>query len=224
MEAAGGADRRRRPRFDVGDLPGSLAFATDVEVLNLSVAGMAVATRMPIENEKRLAVTLGRPPDTVALHGTVCWCRAVPGSDHGEGPVYHAGLRFADVLTDRARQLIDFMERNIVVALDHQLFGRLNLQGEEVARLEGDWRFVIRKISTSGMLIATSLEPRIDERYDMEVNLDGRRFATRGRIVNIAADGPSRLLGVAFESLPEDAAVALREFIRRRVHPLPEPS
>ena len=60
----------------------------------------------------------------------------------------------------------------------------------------------------------------------MEVNLDGRRFATQGRVVTVALDPDDpvrRLLGIAFVDAPPQAIEILRDYIRRRLQPEPLP-
>ena len=214
-------DRRNHPRFPVERIPGVLALSLQADIVNLGLAGMAVECPVPLTVGKRFAVRIGRGEDQLDLVGTVRWCERISGpTEEGGRPRYKAGFAFHDVLTERAEQLLGFMERNVVVALERQMFGRLELDGEAHAELEGDSELQIHQLSLEGARVETGQPPETGETYDLELNLDGTRFAARGRVLLVRASESDRTgyrVDLEFEDLAEEPLEILRSFLRHHL-------
>ena len=214
-------DRRAHPRFPVERIPGVLALSLQADVVNLSLAGMAVECPVPLTVGKRFAVRIGKGDDQLDMVGTVRWCDrlAEPSGENGRMR-YHAGFAFHGVLTERAEQLLGFMERNVVVALERQMFGRLEIDGEAHAELEGDSELRVLEITREGATVETAQPPEAGAAYDLELNLDGTRFTARGRVVEVgvnADERPAYRVEVRFEDLPPEQVEILRSFLRHRL-------
>src|SRR5687768_11457970 len=120
-------EARRFRRYDVADVRGSLLLSLDPRILNMSLTGMAIETGsvLKVGGDYWLRVS---PQDGVPLRFKthVKWCRLVRNERHAGGDVravYQAGLDFRDGLDDNARQVLSFLEQNIVVELDRRLTG-----------------------------------------------------------------------------------------------------
>lgn len=213
-------DRRAHPRFPVERIPGVLALSLQADVVNLSLAGMAVECPVPLTVGKRFAVRIGKGSDQLDLVGTVRWCERLPEpSGEDRRLKYHAGFAFHDVLTERAEELLGFMERNVVVALERQMFGRLEIDGEAQARLEGDSELRVVELAHEGAVVETGQPPEVGADYELEINLDGRRLATRGRVLDVHAseNGASYRVEIRFENLAAGQIEILRSFLRHRL-------
>ena len=70
-----GRDKRREPRFVVEGLQGHMTFASEVEILNMSLSGVALRTdrRLVIGNEYQLRLEADGGHG-LNLKGVVVWC------------------------------------------------------------------------------------------------------------------------------------------------------
>ena len=212
--------RRRHRRFAIADIPGSLAFTTQVEIVNLSLAGVAVDTAVPLPRGKKFAVRIGKPEEQLDFQGLVCWSRLAESSllSPRRPTTYRSGLAFADVLTEPAQNLLRFMERNIEVAVDHQLFGRLQIEGETSASLETDFPFEVQTLSAGGFSARISQPLSTDEVFEVELNLGGSPFITEARVVGVEASATQAEfnMGVEFFETRPDQLDILSGFLRQQ--------
>lgn len=113
--SAGGsprADRRRHPRQAVAGVTGRLAFSIEAEVLDISLAGVAVATVSPLRVGKDYVIRLQGHEESFALTGTVrrSILRRTRKTAGGEvQPVYESGIAFKGeaAALGRLRSLIE---------------------------------------------------------------------------------------------------------------------
>jgi hypothetical protein len=212
---------RAHRRYEVHDLHGSLLFRIEVKVLNLSLSGMAVETTQQIKLGKIYSVTLGSAQDSVDVDGVVKWCHLVKTRAGPKGEpvnVYHVGITFDGTLTDKASRLLSFMQGHVVLALQHRIVGRFKLKPGSPVALSTRYDFEVLKLSLSGMLVETRLQPDVDSSFDMELTILGKPFEVAGRIANVRRVGgtdvdPASQLGVQFLELDEAREKVLREFI-----------
>ncbi|MBZ0111180.1 MAG: PilZ domain-containing protein [Thermoanaerobaculia bacterium] len=212
--------RRRHRRFRVDHIPGSLAFSTEVEIANLSLSGMAVTTSVPLPAGKKFAVRIGDADLGLEFQGVVCWSRVSESSllTPNLPSSYRSGLAFFDILTDRAQGLLQFMEQNIEIALDHQLFGRLELGGEARANLETDFRFEVTTLSAGGLCARISHPLAAGDEFEVELNLEGTPFSTLGRVAAFEAadDEAAYDLGMEFLDTEPEQMEVLSGYLRRQ--------
>jgi hypothetical protein len=217
----GPADRRRHRRFEVKGLRGSLIYALDARILNLSLSGLAVEVVTALPAGKRVVVRLGEGSEGPSLVGTVQWCRL-----HEVGsqpPRYHCGLSFRDTLTDQGEVLLRYLEKHIVVG-DQYLSGRLKAREGEAILLESDFDLVAREISLTGMRIETSAPASQGATMEVEVPLGRATFRSRVRVASVVrsrlASGDVRFeIGLELLDPPRDQVEALEAFLRRQLEP-----
>lgn len=209
---------RRHKRFDVDDVRGTLVHNLDARVLNMSLTGMAIetSTKLAVGGSYRLRIPHRR--DDVRFEARVKWCRLIRTEKSEAGdvvPVYQAGIDFRHILDEKARQILDFIESNIIVELDRRIFGRFKIDDPERLDLEENRQFTVRRLSLSGMLIVTDFRPEENEVFDLEINRDGSSFECRGRVAYLGpelADGPHEI-GIEFLALSDEAAEALEAIV-----------
>jgi len=221
------AERRRSPRHPVGDVEGTLHISTGAKILNMSVTGMAVETDTQMRVGRSYSLTLRHADDFVLrLSGTVIWChlRGVRKTETGQTmSVYHAGFRFEDVLTEKAEELTRFLEATAIIALDTRISGRFKLKLTEPVNLDTEYRFVVKTISASGILIEAETPLPAGTVFDLEIHLHGAVLQTKGRVVHArdatAADGArATQVGLEFVETAETDRHAIEEFIARQLH------
>jgi uncharacterized protein Veg len=215
-----GADKRRHPRYTVEDVRGHLVLATEVEVLNLSLGGVAIRAdrRLNIGSEYTLKLEVG--DRFTAVRGVVVWSvlsgmRKVKGEDV---PQYSAGLKFADVLTEKLEALIDFIDENKLIE-EHRLAGiRFEVDAPGKAVLDALESYRVQLISLSGMLIEANRSLDVERVYPMQFEPSaGEPVAFSGRVASCLetnGTGPRRFrIGVAFVDMAPPDRQRLETFI-----------
>jgi c-di-GMP-binding flagellar brake protein YcgR len=213
--------RRRYPRFTVQGLQTTMVLTSEVEVINLSLGGIALRASRRLDIGSEYALTLDVDERQLRLNGTVVWSVL---SDivqrSGESVTYYsAGLRFDDVLSDKVRGLMEFIDRNKVAA-EHRLSGiRFTIKADGAALLDGPESYAVRLISLGGMLIETDRELGIDETYAMEINPpDMEPITFTGRVasqleVDDDDSGTSHQIGIEFLEMSEEGRQRLQQFV-----------
>ena len=213
-------NQRRHKRYDTQDVHGKLAYNLDARVLNISLTGMAIETSTLLKVGEDYSLKIPRPEGPLKVQADVKWCHLVRTERTDSGDVvsvYQAGIDFRSILDDKARQMLQFIEENVVVDLEKRLFGRFHLDdGDRSVDLDKDEEFRVRKISLSGMLIETELRPTPEAVYDIELRFNGSKIDTRVRIAHVrehkTGEGLAEV-GVEFQELADDARAELEHFI-----------
>lgn len=181
-------NNRRHKRYELEGVQGTLAYNLDAKVLNVSLTGMAIETRTMLKVGGNYHLKIAREGEPLRVKADVRWCHLVRTErlENGEvTPLYKAGIDFRSILDDKARQMLQFIEENIVVELDQRLFGRFHLAGDSSVDLDTDEEFTVRKISLSGMLIETGFTPRADQEFEIEIRPNGEPIEARIRVANV---------------------------------------
>jgi hypothetical protein len=227
-----GAERRRRhPRFTVEDVRGQLVLASKVEVLNLSLGGVAIRAdrRLNIGSEYTLKLEMG--DRFIAMQGVVVWS-VLSGMRKGRGedaPEYSAGLKFTGVIDDKVQGLIEFIDENRIVE-EHRLAGlRFQVEAPGKAVLDSLESYRVRLVSLSGMLIEADRALDVDRVYAMYFQAPGgARVAFAGRVASCVEDGGSGAprgyrVGVAFVDMSGDDRRRLQSFVDSLTSGTPAP-
>ena len=198
-------------------------FLCDLEVrlLNLSLAGMAVATSTALTVGKRYSFNLTKGEKVIRVTGTVAWCvlrttRPRPGED--VVPVYHAGIHFEDVLTERAQALRQLIDDSGVFEVTTRVFGRFRIDAGCQVTIDSQVQFRVRKISLSGMLVESALAAEMDSVFPLEIALPSGPLTADGRVAYIDPGGSGarnapNLLGIEFHGASSDDLAPLKLFL-----------
>jgi hypothetical protein len=225
-----GAEKRRHPRFTLEDVRGEVVVASKVEILNLSLGGVAIRAdrRLNIGSDYTLKLEMG--DRFVAMPGVVVWS-VLSGLGRGRGdeaPEYSAGLRFTAAVTDKIQGVIEFIDENRIVE-EHRLAGlRFQVDAPGKAVLDSAESCRVRLISLSGMLIEASRGLDLDRVYAMSfATPGGERIAVAGRVASCREErdgGPPLFrIGVAFVDLAPPAPQRLEAFVSSLTQKSPAP-
>ena len=203
-------ERRRHHRYDVQGVRGILVFPMRLRVLNMSLTGLAVESRVALEIGRKYDLKLHNGRETIELNIDVQWCHLVRTERVGiedVSPVYQAGLDFRHVISDQARELLSFLQHNVVVDVERRIFGRFKIGLDEPVGLDAHYDFVVRKLSFSGMLIETELTPRVGADFDMEMAPDHLKLRTRGKVIHAEPlpGKPGCQAGIRFVQMPPES-------------------
>jgi len=222
---------RRYPRFEVHDVEGQVLYTLQAEVINLSVAGMAIESSRPL--------TVGRIYDfsirhcdeigRVHLSGAVVWCklsRTRRKEADASAAVYQSGISFVDVLSENAHSLLHLIGESATLDVNRRVFGRFTPGPETRVMILSEIRFEVQKSRLGGMLIETGLLAEQEDFLPMEIELPQGRVTFIGRVAYVKPllveqGEPLRYhLGIEFHDLMPESKEVLELFIANMVEHL----
>ncbi len=105
------ADRRRHFRASVSDISATLHSPGDVEILDLSLSGMAIEAPGEIETGDRCFLELRHQGHAVSMEVEVRWTSVLRMERLRNTllPVFRAGVAFIEVLPDSQGGLFDWL-------------------------------------------------------------------------------------------------------------------
>jgi Tfp pilus assembly protein PilZ len=216
----GASNKRRSPRFVVEGVQGKMMFASQVEVVNLSLGGVAIKAdrRLNVGADYMMRLQLGERP--VSIKGIVAWSTLTRLVKRGKDtvPEYAAGLKFTDVLTEKLLGLLEFID-NHKVSDEHRLGGiRFEIKTGQ-AEIATASQYRVRLVSLTGMLIETDQVLAVDSVHLMEIHPAGVGvIRVRGRVASVVPvkgpNGEARCeMGIEFLQMGDDDHARLSAFV-----------
>jgi hypothetical protein len=223
MRPGGGAvsdDHRRFPRFSVSGIQGRVSFSTSVEILNLSLGGVAIKADRRLELGQEYALRLDLGDRELEVNGIAVWSKlsGLAEVEGGSVPEYSAGFRFMNVLTDKVQDLVDFIEMNKGGEEERVTGIRFQIGRAERATLDTDEECEVKLISRSGMLIQAQRRFEVDAVYTIQILPPGQEpIRFRGRVASQFESSQGFLtrydLGIEFIDMSETDRKRLESFI-----------
>ncbi|MGH7337243.1 MAG: hypothetical protein ACREI7_06685 [Myxococcota bacterium] len=147
---------------------GEIQVSLHAKVLDIGLAVLAIETGTRLAPQHSLGMRMGSNGGELALSGYVVWCffhgtAAAPSGE--QQPVYRAGIEFSDVLTQRATDLLRFLEAHAVVTMETRLFGRFRLEEAGPVSLHSTAPFQVTALQGDALEIECDLglEPAVGE-------------------------------------------------------------
>ena len=213
---------RRYPRYEVQDVEGTFLYNLQADVINLSLAGMALETAKPLDIGRHYMFTIRKDNEEIKLPGKVAWCtlhHTSRKSDTEILPKYHAGIHFDEVLTAKAQALLHLIEETALVDLNKRLFGRFKPNGDTSVSIDSEVEFAVHKISLCGMLIETAMRTEVEASFPMELSLTDKKITFKGRVAYASPHSkadtmpPPVHLGIEFIEISQQDRKLLENFI-----------
>lgn len=215
--------QRRHKRYEVRGVMGGLLFRTQVTILNFSVSGLSFQTTERLKLGRGYALRIPTAAEPVDVSGTVRWCRlagTAPLPNGERASLYEVGLAFDVVLSERAHALMTYLEQNAVLSLERRVIGRFTTESYPAPiEIEARFDFEVLKLSLSGMLVRTQMEPELGACFGVELILRDDVVPVRGRVAFVQprrkqwwGETPAEL-GIEFLDLENGARAALSSFI-----------
>jgi hypothetical protein len=216
-------NKRRQPRFVVEGLHGSLTFASEVEILNMSLSGVALRLERRLRIGAEYTLKLEIADKIVPVKGVIVW-EALDERRKGQGGedvlIYCAGMKFTDVITQRLMDLLSFIDQNKLQE-EKRLGGlRFSIDAPGKALLDLPHPYHVKVISLRGMLAETDRAMQPEQRCPMEIALpdaeEPMRFLGRVAYVQETAwgDDTAFQVGVEFLDMSSEDRLRLDAFIR----------
>lgn len=221
-------ERRNYQRFVVEGVAGTLMFATDVDIINISINGVALKADRRLEIAREYTLKLEFHDKAISLNGIVVWSvlsELGRGQHEEKVPIYKAGMRFTNVISEKMAGLLDFIEEN-KVAPEHRVTIRFDVRSADRASLNGPHNYKVNKVSDNGMLIETDLPFKVEESFPMEISLyDDTTIRFVGRVascIESTKETPKHYdIGIEFIEISGNDKARFAEFINslRPTHP-----
>ncbi len=215
-------ERRAHKRYTVDNLNvrGNIIFISDIEIVNISLNGIAIRCSRRIEPNREYTLYLSYEGKEITIKGRVVWSM-ITGSmltEMGESaPVYTAGLEFVDVLSEKMSDLIRFIETHRIEGEKRLSVVRFKVKSPETASLDYPYDYRVKKISLSGMLIETTQPFDVGKRFPVELYLTDKTFKCIGRIASCSRVPTESSavydIGVAFDEISQENKDILSNFI-----------
>ena len=184
-----GREQRRHRRFHLTEVRGSLVLSLDARIRDISLSGMALESATRLDPHRAYSFRLGSASAPVSVTGTVVWCflQGTRRLDSGEVvPVYQAGVRFQDVLSENARDIQRFLAENAIITVETRLFGRFSVREGQTVRLDSATDFQTLAISGQGLRVRTAAQIEAGSSCEIELELDGEQLRLFCRVTATA--------------------------------------
>ena len=220
-------DQRRQKRFrlDVMEINGKMILAEKVDIIDISLGGIALKTDRRLNVGKEYVIKLGDKGKRIDVKGVIVRCELSTIEERCDGErvsIYTAGMMFKDVAPDKIADFLDTIEQHkkeqAPAVTDRRLAVRFYITTPWEQTLSFPSQFTVKEISLSGMLIQTegvltmeSMVPMgLSLKADHPVNFIGRVASCR----MAGAKGQALYeIGVEFTGLTDEDRAPLKAFI-----------
>ena len=214
-------ENRRHTRYIVEDIYGNVLYSADIEILNISVDGAAIETARRLEVNREYTFRINYRDISLSLRGNVVWAlltTRVKKDTQAPVPVYRAGIKFTDVLSEKAKSLLKFIEENRMQKTGTRLGGpRFDIANAKNITIDLPRKYSVKKISLSGMLVETEYPLSLNDQYGIELFLNGDAIAIVGRVAYCRNTDDAHLsqydIGIEFVTLTDSDKELLQHFI-----------
>lgn len=220
-------DKRSHKRYklDVMELNSKIIFADKVEVLDISLCGIAIKADRRLNMDCEYLLRLDNKGEHISVKGVVVRSLLVGTEERGSGgrvPIYIAGLKFRDDMADLvANFLHHFSSARATEAAftgNRRLSVRFHITTPMKAVLKFPAQYRVKVISLGGMLIVTDHALELESSLQMELSYnDENTISFQGRVAsrqNTGVEGhPCCEIGIEFLDLREKDKAVLTEFI-----------
>ncbi len=184
--------RHKRVSSEGADISCRVQFTTEVSLINISSSGASISLNKQLNMGQEYSLNVKRDDNYIIIRGIVVWERLVTSekNEHGEMvPVYKAGIKFDNILTDKGAELIDFIDKNFIPSeLKSRLRGiRVEISGAPKDIITNNLKnFNVLKVSLSGILLETDQHLESGDSCWMELDLTDEKIPIKfmGRVVS----------------------------------------
>jgi len=220
-------DNRRHKRFqsDSMELNGKMIMAQKVEIIDISLGGIALKTDKRLNVGREYLIKLGDKGKSIDVKGMIVRCELSTIEERSNGKrisIYTAGMMFKDVSPDTIADFLNSIEQDkkeaMPVMVDRRLAVRFYITTPWEKTLCFPAQFKVKEISLGGMLIQTEQALGIESmipmglslKADNPVNFIGRVASCR----KTEDKGQAHYeIGVEFKDLADTDRTSLKTFI-----------
>ena len=185
--------RRLHIRYAAGGLEGKLPGNRPVEIVDLSTAGIAIATSERLLLDNNYSIHLRYRDRQVEFPCKVAWCRLSATRKIGSGeiaPWYLAGLTLRRKLGSEGQSLLSTLQQLALTTLPVRLHGRARLQPRAAPGSPRWCNVEVHRMSQKGLSCEIGTEPMPFICMDLEIPLGNETLEIEGRLTAPAERDP----------------------------------
>ena len=216
-------DKRSHKRYAVEGVHGNVLHPSDLVILNMSIDGAAIETTKRLDINREYTFKIKHKGAIVSFRGLVVWSLLTNREIRDTNkiiPVYRAGIRFTDTLNEKGNQLIDFIEENKITSLERRVVGvRFKIDAPQNLKIEYPYKYEVKKMSLSGMLVETVYPLKINSRYHVEIFIEKSIVEVIGRVAYCEEVNPRNAdkkfnIGIEFIKMTAEKRDLIRKFLK----------
>jgi hypothetical protein len=212
-------------QLDVVDIRGRMSLSDKVEIIDISLGGVAIKADRRLNIGKEYVIRLNdKGSFSIDVKGIVVRSElsGIEPIVGGEAvTVYKAGMVFRDEERKKVLDFLQVIERHKreqpLPPADRRVNLRFTITTPMQQNLNYPEQFSVRTISLSGMLIHAGMTLTVSTKVPMELVLSSGTVKFIGRVASCLTvgtkDQPSYEIGVAFTDLTDEDKKLLRTFI-----------
>lgn len=216
-------EKRKNKRYAVEGVHGNVLYPSDLVIVNMSIDGAAIETSKRLDINKEYTFKIKHKGSIVSFQGRVIWSLLTSKEMRDQNriiPVYRAGIRFTDTLNEKATQLIDFIEEKKITTLERRVLGvRFKINAPRSVKIEYPYKYEVKKMSLSGMLVETEYPLKIDSRYHIEIFIDKDMLNLIGRVAYceevVPGSSAKYNIGIEFTNMPDEKKELIKKFLKK---------
>lgn len=199
-----------------------MVFASQVEVLNMSLTGMAIKVDRRLNIGAEYTVRLQHGELASPVRGVVVWCmlsEIKPGREGEARSVYAAGLHFPDAMSPALRDIVAFLGEHKMIP-EQRLTGlRFHIDAPGRAAIDFPEGYRVMVVSLAGMRIETDHPLALDGVLPMEIALpEGEILRFSGRVASLpeaprAGAPPPFEFGIEFTDMSAEDTARLSRYL-----------
>jgi c-di-GMP-binding flagellar brake protein YcgR len=207
------------------EINGKMILADRVEIIDISLGGVALKTDRRLNVGKEYLIKLGDKGKSIDVKGIIVRCELSKIEERNTGErvsIYTAGMMFKDVSPDTITDFLNSLEEDkkeaMPVRADRRLAVRFYITTPWEKTLCFPAQFKVKEISLCGMLIETDQALGIESMIPMGLSLKADNPVNFiGRVVSCrmtADEGQTHYeIGVEFKDLTDTDRASLKTFI-----------
>ena len=220
-------DNRRHKRFklDLMELNGKMILAQKVEIIDISLGGVALKTDRRLNVGREYSIKLGYKGKSIDVKGVIVRCELSKIEERSDGEsisIYSAGIMFKDIPSNTIADFINSIEHDkrdaVPMTVDRRVNVRFYINVPLDNTLNFPAQFKVKEISLSGMLIQTEQALGIESLIPMGLSFqDDKSVNFMGRVASCRMtddNGKAHYeIGVEFKDLTDKDRTLLKTFI-----------
>lgn len=214
-------NQRRNKRYSVDGIRGNVLYTSDIEVLNISLDGVAVETTRRLELKREYTFKVRYKDTSLDLKGRVIWAVLISKEKKDTRafvPIYRAGIRFTNISSEKANLLQEFIEENKVKTLETRLGGvRFKIANSRDVKVDLPRKYEVKRVSLSGMLIETEYPLDLNSQHGIELFLNEEIMHFTGRVAYCETTGTDEVsvydIGIEFIEISDSDRKSLKDFL-----------
>ncbi len=210
-------EKRRHKRYAVSGIQGTVLYPSELNVIDISVDGAAIETTRRLELNREYTLKIKSQDTILDLKGRVVWSilSHTEKRDTGEiVPIYKAGVQFTELISGKTNMLLRFIEKNKIKTLERRIAGvRFKIAHPEDIRIDYPYKYDVKKLSLSGMLVEIEYPLDLNSHYDMELFIGENILNIVGRIAYCAKTNSNYDIGIEFIKMLDNDKKLLKDFL-----------